>query len=113
MRNVQLGREIVDVMDMQPEQFSMEVWGQATVCGTVACLAGTAMLRSGYKLRFSSVFYRPDGTPVTNEWREASKLLGLEDDEEYVKDGGSIWYDIANGPDRFRKLVEESEGRQD
>lgn len=105
MRNVQLGREVVDVMDMQPEQFSMEVWGQATICGTVACLAGTAMLRAGYKF-WDGTFIRPDGTRVMNEGGEAANLLGMES-------GDHIWYDIANGPDRFRKLVEESEGRQD
>lgn len=110
MDNTQLGRKVVDVMDCNPEQFSMSTWGEVTDCGTVACLAGTAMLQSGYRLR-DGAFYRPDGSFVTNEGREAKNLLGLTDEEEYAPGaGGTIWYDFNGGPDRFRKLVEESEG---
>jgi hypothetical protein len=43
---------------------------------------------------------------VINEGKEAARLIGITG---YARD---LWTDYANGLDRFRKLVEEAEGRQ-
>lgn len=34
-----------------PQHFDMETWGYKGGCGTVACIAGHALLLSGYKLK--------------------------------------------------------------
>jgi hypothetical protein len=112
MQNVKLGRAIVDVMDLTPELFNMNSWGRVTACGTVACLAGHAMLLSGYTCKGTGgLFYRPDGTLVFDEAGEARCLLGMEYEEIRIGFGSEIWHDYVEGPDRFRKLVEESEGQ--
>lgn len=112
MDNPALGRRVIDVMDTDPEHFSMATWGSRTACGTVACLAGTAMLLSGYAFDGMN-FFRPDGSITDREDLEAASLLGMSPAEV---NGGApglgIWYDMASGPDRFRKLVEESEGKR-
>jgi len=126
MRNPELGRKILDIIDMQPEKFRMSIFGAhrynetGEVCGTVGCLAGWAMLLSGYELDTDDIFIRPDGTDVENEDAEARELLGMTiTDELYGYDGSQhdpcakVWFDFSDGPDRFRKLVEKAEGEQE
>lgn len=112
MDNAELGRKVVDIIDTQPELFDMGTWASEAACGTVACLAGHVLLLSGYKFRFDR-FWCPDGTLARYEPEEAAKLLGMDEDEQgYHGKEVPVWFDFKNGPDRFRKLVEESEGRQ-
>jgi hypothetical protein len=121
MQNAELGRKVVDVMDTAPELFDMGTWGSHTPCGTVGCLAGHAMLQAGYSLSFGGLFTRPDGSAVLDEAAEAQYLLGMSRREvsDPETEAGcdccvkepTIWMDFKNGPDRFRKLVEESEGK--
>lgn len=126
MRNPELGRKILDIIDMQPEKFQMSVFGAhrydsaGESCGTVACLAGWAMFLSGYCLDKDEVFQRPDGTFVDREDGEARELLGMSiSDELYLSEfnpshpNAKIWFDCKHGPDRFRKLVEKAEGDQE
>lgn len=117
MENPELGRKILDTADTEPENFDMATWVNVTECGTTACLAGHAMLLSGYTIRHGVqgglAFCRPDGSEVDVNSNEAQQLLGLSDKETYDPDLDEprIWYDFAHGPDRLRKLVEEAEGR--
>lgn len=118
MENVTLGREVIDQADADPRSFSMFGWAHQNTqaeCGTVACLGGWAMLKSGYTWgvdshTFRSVFTRPDGSVVHSPDDEAAYLLGMSEDEEYGDEYRPIWYDYENGLDRFRKLVEAAEG---
>jgi hypothetical protein len=107
LENAELGRTVLDTIDANPESFDMHIWGTSKDpwCGTVACLAGHIMLASGYRLN-GTKFHRPDGDWVINEGKEAAHLIGLTG---YSRD---LWTDYGYGLDRFRKLVEEAEGRQ-
>jgi hypothetical protein len=111
MDNPELGRKVLNVADLEPESFSMGTWGERTVCGTVACLAGHALLQSGYRLHRSGEFTRPDGTHVYSMSGEAERLLGMTGQEAQGDGIIPLWYDMFGGLDRFRKLVEEAEGR--
>ena len=112
MENPKLGRAVLDVIDAEPQTLDMHSFGYGTTegeasewpCGTTACLAGHALLASGYRLVESS-FYRPNGEYVGNEAGEAARLLGMSSQEAWA------FWDYANGPDQFRKMVEEAEGR--
>lgn len=112
-----LGRKVLDYVTAHRDEFDMKVFGiRGTACGTVACLAGHAMLLSGYSLAEAGggyPFSRPDGTPVFDEASEATRLLALTD-EEYYGD----WQEPATlfGPQnddyaigRLRSLVEAAE----
>lgn len=120
MENVKLGRTVLNHIDQHPELFDMGSWAVRTPCGTVACLAGTSMLLSGYKLIADETFVRPDGSKVMNESQEAQALLGMDNREAHgVTPSGqpdyreiSIWFDMQHGLDRFRRIVEESEAAQ-
>jgi hypothetical protein len=125
MDNPELGRLVLKRIEAEPELFDMETYGMITPCGTVACLAGHAMLASGYVLRETgslfdplSVFIRPDGTPVHDKGREAAGLLGLTDGEFRGEDYrlGGIQIPLFHGMQsreraiaRFRALVEAAE----
>ena len=61
---------------MHPEQHSQISYA----CGTTACLAGHAMLLSGYTLRRDH-FIRPDGVMVDFEFEEAQLLMGISHDQ--------------------------------
>jgi len=119
-----LGRKILDIIDAHPEKLEMSTFGRHFPradgsCRTVACLAGWTLLQSGYKLDRDEVYVRPDGTSVDFEANEAQMLLGMTRQDAFYGYTGSvpavdgrIWFDYKNGPDRFRKLVEETEGKQ-
>jgi hypothetical protein len=118
--DAKLGRAVLDVVDYEPEHFSMLRWGGIEACGTVACLAGTALLKAGCTLRqvpdgFAwCEFRRPDGSAVTSEAAEAQFLLGLTDDEVGIGEAGTgigtrLWHDYEHGVERFRALVEKAE----
>ncbi len=119
--DAKLGREVLDVADYDKEHFDMQSWGRHESCGTVACLAGTTLLRCGYTLRNgyasrgrfgAASFHRPDGSRVERVGPEAAFLLGLSDDELVAGGCNSIWTDIYGGVERFRKLVEAAEKRE-
>lgn len=112
MENAELGRKVLDQIDARPETLYMGAWGYGScepgeewACGTVACLAGHAMLAAGYSLR-RHLYYRPDGTRVNDEAGEAAVLLGFRDGE------ARVFHDMAGGPARFREMVEKAEKRQ-
>jgi len=109
MDNPKLGREVLDVVDFEPEQFRMTVWGGYTSCGTVACLAGTALLKSGYRLGRHGYYHRPDGELVRDISGEARCLLGMTGAEICNQGELAIWVDFTHGVERFRALVEKAE----
>lgn len=113
--NTELGRKVLAHVTARRDQFDMTVWGDRDPeCGTVACLAGWAMLLSGYRLR-DGEFVRPDGCEVESgtEGDEAALLLELSDAERYGSHGEecSLFgeWDEEEAIARFRKLVEASE----
>lgn len=111
IRNPKLGRAVLDIIDLEPSCLNMSIWGvtsDRTICGTVACLAGHTMIAAGYRL-VDGDFIGPDGTRVWNEDEEAQMLLGIDD--AFAGFGLAVWFDNESGLDRFRKAVEEAEGR--
>ncbi len=120
MKNVQLGRKVLDHIIAHPEEHKQDIYGLQTLCGTRACIAGHAMLRAGYSLRYldddrflDGWFCRPDGERVRRLECEASDLLGLTDDERYGLDDelGLFSSGLSNSEavERLRVLVEKSE----
>jgi hypothetical protein len=123
MDNVMLGQLILKQADTYPESFSMRSWGYAEGgCGTIACLAGHAMLFEGYALEGYEKYCRPDGSAITEGYgNEAQRLLGMSDAERFlnplvsrvviIHDGQSrtndLFCDIPYGLERFRALVEK------
>ena len=117
--NTELGRKVLDHVTVHRDQFDMGIWGEPdTECGTVACLAGWAMLLSGYRLgygRKGSYFARPDGTPIPDgtDGDEAARLLDLSCEERYGS--GEDECSLFTAPDddiaieRFRALVDAAE----
>ena len=118
IENAALGRAVLDVADSDPEHFAMRDWIAEHSCGTVACLGGWTLIKAGYtyvqvEAEYGDYrFYRPDGTMVGALDDEARKLLGLTGDGTNEEGRQvAVFYDMRNGVDRFRKMVEEAEGR--
>lgn len=123
MDNQYLGELVLKQVDSCPESFAMGTWGYTGgSCGTIACLAGHAMLLSGYRLvrmprrsiyqmGNSQVYVRPDGSQVFNYGGEAQVLLGMADSERYRDVGPwtshDIFLDMSAGLERFQKLVDD------
>lgn len=114
MKNVALGRRVLDFIEAHPEQFDMATFGRSTDCGTVGCIAGHVLLQSGYALAGYDLFVRPDdsGSYVLSECLEAVRLLGLSAEE--LDGEAEELFDCQQSPMdalvRFRRLVERSEG---
>jgi hypothetical protein len=112
VKNYELGRTVLNMIDARPELLDMKVYGNGNWtpglepdCGTVACLAGHAMIAAGYKMELvdnKTDFFRPDGSKVEWESAEAGELLGITGAEKWV-------FFSWNGPEEFRTLVEEAE----
>jgi hypothetical protein len=119
MENIELAKLILKQIDAFPESFDMNSWVAVSPCGTVACIAGHAMLLSGYSWGktlhpggyYISRFTRPDGTVVDDNQTEGQKLLGLADDEyftEYAGDPmGLFWLENDEAVARLRSLAGE------
>lgn len=126
MENQHLAEMIIKQIDAFPESFAMDQWGSVTSCGTVACLAGHAMLHCGYRLagvtktdwmgiQYQAFFFADDdGIPVANYGNEAQRLLGMSDEERYgetaygiPRPDGDIFLNMNSGLARFRALVKE------
>jgi hypothetical protein len=114
--NTELGRRILDHVTAHRSQFDMGIWGQwDPECGTTACLAGWAMLLSGYRVNAQGDFIRPDGGAVRPgiEGDEAADLLDLSYVERYGTDEDDC--SLFTSPDedaaieRFRALVDTAE----
>lgn len=50
--NVPLLRKSLEHIDAHPEEHDQRHWAQRTPCGTKLCLAGTAVVLSGYDIRW-------------------------------------------------------------
>lgn len=115
MKNPELGRMILKQAEAFPETFDMgDYVSSDNTCGTSACIAGWAMLFSGYELDKDDVFIRPDGSEVGNEFEEGKDLLGLSSDELYYPDSNyDTLFHGATPPQlalaRLRSLIEASE----
>jgi hypothetical protein len=125
MMDTELAKLILKQARTCPETFYMGSWGYESSCGTVACLAGHAMLLSGYRLRSDEernkegqligdyrLYECPDGTLVEGFYGdEAQRLLQMTDEERFEATPGEfrhdIFLDIQDGLERFAKLVEE------
>lgn len=115
-----MGRLVLKQIDADPASFDMLTFGKRTDCGTVACLAGHALLLSGYRMVEAGadapgqVWYRPDGTRVTCLDAEGQAVLGLTQKEYlYRPDGDEVplFYDYSEtmAVERLRLAVEASE----
>jgi len=119
MDNPRLGRKVLDFVTAHRDQFDMGAWGYTShACGTTGCLAGWAMILSGYTLAVNQssgaeTFRRPDGSEVSDEGGEAQELLGLTAGERDNGSGASPLFLMYEDEaiERFRELVEASEAR--
>jgi hypothetical protein len=114
--NAALLRAVLTQVEDHPKQFDMSVWGEMErSCGTVACLAGWALILSGWKLVDDCTFESPDGKREIYRGqdieREAQAALDLTDDKMW--DGADVAPLFALGEfeavTRLRELVEEAE----
>lgn len=134
MDNFKLGRKVVNSIEDNRINFYMGSWvdhvddgftltpggdipPESAMCGMTACLGGWVMLHGGYTVKNLN-FYRPDGSIVSDPQIEARNLLGMDFLEEILKDPTAgqeaditLWYDSAEGFDRFKALVEYSEAQ--
>lgn len=91
--NAALGRMVLDHVTANPRDLDMCVWAANGPCGTSACIAGWALVMSGWEVAGDNVFRRPDGTEVDDGEviaGEARTLLGL---------GVREFWRRAHGPD--------------
>jgi len=129
MENQELGHLVLKQITAHPESFLMDTWfsrpagRHSELCGTAACLAGHAMLLSGYSFKdVEEVLLngdvvtilactRPDGTLVNGMFgKEAQMLLGMTDDERYGHLGEEdLFLDMFPGSalKRFTRLLLE------
>jgi hypothetical protein len=127
--NLELAQRVCKQITAFPESYRMECWvGEPEEgCGTVACIAGHAMLMSGYSytkmkdpdsdsvLPGAFLFVRPDGTEVDSSLNEseAISLLELTDEEYEGEDGIPLFHDYLgdSAATRLRILIEQAEDR--
>jgi hypothetical protein len=111
--NLPLLRKVLDHIDAHPDEWNQSTWGEVTwasSCGTAFCVAGHALVMSGYttRLRESSDdeldFYDSDGLRVSPS-AEACFLLGLTD-------GEADWlFDASNSRETVQENAEEIAAR--
>ena len=81
--NGKLGRRVLDHVTANPEQLDMSVWGEVGPCGTSACLAGWALIFSGWALVDDNTFRRASDGYETDRptfiAEEARRVLDLTD----------------------------------
>jgi hypothetical protein len=119
--DTQLANDVREAVIMNPDSHEQAYYGQVTDCGTTACLAGHAMLLSGYTLRrgrcarcccagSSAEFLRPNGSVVDYEFREARQLLGLTSEE-----ADELFWCLNNSEaiDRLEGLIKKYENGRD
>lgn len=98
--NLPLLRKVLDHIDAHPEEWHQSLWGMETsnACGTALCIAGHAMVMSGYATSERTgvpgrplEFFTPDGRCVEyTEAEHGQRLLGLTRAEaEYLFRGGN------------------------
>ncbi len=76
--NVALLTRVRDKILESPEGFDMGNWSQRTECGTTHCIGGLVMLLSGLP-------------PLTNVFRTAADLLGIDNEEARSLFFAEIW----------------------
>jgi hypothetical protein len=113
MKNPELGRKVLSHLAEHPEQFDMGTFGEVADCGTVACLAGHALIQGGYGVDDGGFYYDHDGVIVIDEQTEAVFLLGLTGEELGRGTGpGGLFSAEQTGDEalaRFREIVEAAE----
>jgi hypothetical protein len=117
--NTELGRRVLDHVAAHRNLFDTSTFGNRDERGTVADLAGRAMLLSGYTLGWQGDYTRPDGTRVELHTYsdEARGLLGLDDEEFYGRDDADHmlfdWQPEETAIAAFRAIVERAEAREE
>lgn len=105
MENTELARLIIKQAEYDPDSFRMHAW--MNTCMTTACLAGWALLKSGYTTRGIWIIC-PDGTLLTESIPlVAQKLLGMSDEERY--DPARRTFDRPHRPGDLFHMRHESE----
>lgn len=100
MVNVPLLLEQLRFVTMNPEKHDQSFWARRSDCGTVACLAGNTVIRSGIRLGWNdrrSATVTVGGQAI----REAAQdLLGLSEDEAnylfYAPNLDGLWRAAGN-----------------
>ena len=116
MENLELAKLVLKQADTYPETFDMNVFCEIGPCGTVACIAGHALLLSGmYSVVTEhdehTYLLEPDGELLAADEgiRKAQCLLGMSDAERFAGNSyNDIFYDFQDGLSRFRELTESS-----
>lgn len=100
--NVELMNKVIARIEAHPESFSMVDYIKTTDCGTVACVAGHALLLSGYYVDEHGHLFNPHAT-FGSFFNTAADLLDLSDDEAQF-----LFYnfDIKNAED-LKRVVQE------
>jgi hypothetical protein len=123
--NTGLARAVLDHLDAHPEAHNQYRWGFRGECGTTACIAGWALILSGYEPgRYENLawdgsipFIAPDGTRLIFDqigW-QARQLLDLSDAEfEYSREDDEFGDLFAPMPEaeaiaRLREITEKAE----
>lgn len=110
MENKMLARLVLKQVHAEPERFSMDHWGyNRAACGTVACLAGWALLvHGGYRFLNYAVFEREADNFFVAGYAigdEAQHLLGMSDAERYWGDGDLFMTGEEEALERFTRLA--------
>src|SRR5487761_990431 len=77
----------LDHITTHPEEHDQSIWARKTGCGTARCMAGTAVIRAGIKLRWTGIeaSYTEHGVPISTA---AANLYGLSDEQATELFGG-------------------------
>lgn len=113
MENLALAEAVLAHLEEHPGEHDQSMWGKDTPCGTIACIAGRAMLLTpGYSFT-DGIFYH-HGHIVSDEGREAFRLLGLTDDEYYGTGAEPTLFGGTNAEalGRLRHVVEAERSRR-
>lgn len=114
--NLPLLRKVLDHIDAHPEEWDQSEYGKVSrvsSCGTAFCIAGHALVMSGYETKESITypgsldFFTPDGV-LTDPADEGMRVLGLTADE--ADDIGGL-FSAGNTRWRVQRIAEQIAAR--
>src|SRR5487761_14958 len=109
----------LDHITTHPEEHDQSIWARKTGCGTACCMAGTAVIRAGIKLRWNGIeaSYTEHGVPISTA---AANLYGLSDEQatqlfgggntlsDLWRIAGEITHGLITGPTPAKAGTEEA-----
>lgn len=112
MENLELAKLVLKQIDNEPSSFDMRTWGEKSGCGTTACIAGWAMIFSGYQIK-NSEYISPDNDYIASYEDEGRKLLGLTGEEFSTPEGDLFYLPGATALRNLRRLIANEEARRE